>query len=151
MNVPLVCLMALAKKCFNSLAMQLEQSLNTVYSFRIGCWKLLFFSISFFLFFFFTFSEHAKLWYQKWLLRSDKWASKCSIMIIIRWGCILFLSCCAHFIEMGVKILDSEASVTNLNSIWALAMRHCMNLKSHISRNHAKKRWCGWGALLKSV
>lgn len=43
-----------SKKCFDSLAMQLEQSLNTIYSFRIGCWKQLFF---------FTVSERAKLWY----------------------------------------------------------------------------------------
>lgn len=103
-----------SKKCFNSLAKQLEQSLHTTYSCRIRCWKQLIF---------FTVSELAKLWYYKWLLRSDKWASKCSIMIITR-GCILVLNDCAHFIEMGGNIPESEASAANWNPIWALAMRH---------------------------
>lgn len=109
-----------SKKCFDSLAEQLEQSLHTTCSCSIRGWKQLIF---------FTVSELAKLWYYKWLLRSDKWASKCSIMIITR-GCILVLSYCAHFMEMGENIPESEASAANWNPVWALAMRHLLTSSS---------------------
>lgn len=91
-----------SKKSFSSLARHLEQSLHSC---RMRCWKQLIF---------FTVSERVKLWYYKWLLRSDKWASKCSMMIITR-GCILVLNYYAHFIQMGENIPESEASAANWN------------------------------------
>lgn len=113
------------KKCFHSLARQLEQSLNTIYSCRIRYWKQLIF---------FTVSERAKLWYYKWLLRSDKWVSKCSIMIITR-GCILVLNYYAHFVEMGENIPESPTGFSSQpEPSLGFGNDAFMNFKFHISR-----------------
>lgn len=133
-----------SKKCYDSLASQLEQSLHTTYPCSIRCWKQLIF---------FTVSEQAKLWYYKWLLRSDKWASKCSIMIITR-GCVLVLNYLCTFYWDGRKHPREWGFSSQLEPNLGFGNETFMNFKFHISRMVLRRDdaadVCCWKVFLKN-